>query len=1065
MSASDSVVWRCRTGWMVLVAIWLTACGGETEVDNSSGSAAIVQHAVGGSVKGLVGTGLVLVNNGTDPVSVASDGTFTFATPLVPGDAYNITVAAQPTTPAQTCAVTNGTGTVTTGDIRNPTLNCVMKTTTTDVLGGTVEGLIGSGLVLQDNTEDSLNVSANGAFAFATALAAGSAYSVSVLSPPIGPYQDCGIVNGAGTAGADDVLNVTITCKSNSNPTHSIGGSVSGLVAGTTLTLLDNGRDAATISANGAFIFATPIPTGSTYSVTAAGAASQQSQACAISNAGGTVGSANITNVSVVCTQNAYVAVAVSGLPPGFSLQLQDNGSDTLTISTNGTYRFAGAIAVGANYAVTISRQAPFLAGQTCTVTNPNGTATVGSNAVAVVCPAPILASIEVTPAAPSAAKGVNPQFTATGILSDKSTQNLTTQVTWTSSNANIATISNAAGSNGVASTLGIGPTTVTATRGAISGSSTLTVTPATLTAIQLTPVAPSVAKGVNPQFVATGIYSDNTAHLLTNQVTWSSSDATVATISNVAGSIGLATSTGLGVTTITAASGAVTASAILTVTSATLVSIGVTPAVSTLAVGLTGQFAAVGVYSDNGTHVLTTQVTWAATTNTPATAPPTVVGTISNTAGSQGLATASNIGAARISAAVGTVVGNATLNVTAAVLESIQVTPAAPSVPAGLTQQFTAMGIYSDASMRPVTTQVTWAATTTAPAEVAATYAATISNATGSQGLATTTAAGTVQITASIGGVSGIAALAVTPAILESIQVTPLTPSVAAGFTDQFSAAGTYSDQSMHDITTQVVWSATTTAPAGVPANYAATISNVAGSQGLAATTAPGTATISASSGATVGSATLTVTDAQLETIEVTPPTPRIPDGTTQQFIARGTYSDGSTQDITTLVTWSPAAPPTTPIGIAHSEVALQPAVATVSNAAGSQGLAFGDSQGSATITATMATVSGSTTLTVGPPFLQSITVTPADTQVCLDTVQQFTATGFYSDGQSHPFAAAPMWSSNGEAATITSRGTDGNGNGTATVTVGGGTATLTVTSGGINGSATVTGTLCGVN
>jgi hypothetical protein len=1055
MSAASRVIKRRRAGWMICVALWLTACGGGVDESSTSGAGAIVQYSVGGTVKGLTGSGLELVNNGTDPVSIAADGTFTFATPLVPGDTYSITVSAQPNAPSQTCTVINGTGTVTTGNVQNLSLNCINKTTTTDVIGGTVEGLLGSGLVLQNNLGDSLNVSANGAFVFATPLAAGITYAVSVLSPPISPYQDCAIANGAGTTGANDVLNVAITCKSNANPAHTVGGSVSGLVSGTTITLLDNGRDAKTISANGAFTFATPIPGGSTYSVTASGAASQQSQACAISNAAGTVASANITNVSVVCTQNAYVAVTVSGLPAGFALQLQDNGSDTLSVPKNGTYAFAGAVPIGSNYAVTISKQPPYLADQTCTVTNPTGVAAPGTNAVAVVCPAPVLTSIQVTPAQPRTPKGVNPQFTATGILSDNSTENLTTQVTWASSNTNVATISNAAGSKGLANTLALGPTTITATSGAISGSTTLTVTEATLTAIQVTPATASVAKGVNPQFVATGIYSDNSTQTLTTQVTWTSSNVAAATISNVAGSQGLATSTGVGVTTITAASGAITANATLTVTKETLVSIGVTPATPTVANGLTVQFAAVGVYSDNSTQVLTNQVTWSATTTAPITTPPTVVATISNTAGSQGLATASNIGVATIAATSGGIMGSTTLTVTTGVLESIQVAPAAPRVPAGLTQQFTATGTYSDNSTQNLTTQVTWTATTTAPAGVPANYAATISTATGSKGLATTTAAGTVQITATIGGTSGTATLTVTPAILQSIQVTQPTLSVAAGFPQQFTAVGTYSDQSMHDITTQVTWNAITTAPAGVPPTFVATISNAAGSQGLASTTAAGTAAITATSGTIVGNANLTVTTALLQSIDVTPVDPNVPNGTSQQFTATGHYSNDTTQDLTTQVTWSAdALDPTTGVPIA-----------AISNNPGSQGLATAQlvtffAPITVPVTATLGTLSGSTTLTVVAPLLRSIAVTPANSQLCYATVapstEQFTATGTFSDHTTNPVAAT--WSSSDTTvATI-----DAN-SGLATG-VGGGPATITAVSGGFSGSTGVTGIFCGI-
>ena len=123
----------------------------------------------------------------------------------------------------------------------------------------------------------------------------------------------------------------------------------------------------------------------------------------------------------------------------------------------------------------------------------------------------PALTSIAVTPASPSVAKGLTKQFTATGTYTDGSTANLTSQVTWASGTASVATISNASGSQGLASTLVTGTTAITATlNGITSPSDTLTVTTAALTSIAVAPVNQSVAKGLTEQFTATGTYTDN---------------------------------------------------------------------------------------------------------------------------------------------------------------------------------------------------------------------------------------------------------------------------------------------------------------------------------------------------------------------------------------------------------------------------------------------------------------------------------------------------------------------------------------------------------------------------
>ncbi|MCB1554598.1 MAG: hypothetical protein KDJ14_12385, partial [Xanthomonadales bacterium] len=104
-------------------------------------------------------------------------------------------------------------------------------------VGGTVSGLLGSGLVLQINGGDDLAVPANGAFAFSGALFEGSAYTVSVLQQPSTPEQICEIENAIGTVVDAAITNVTVVCETLG---FAIGGSVTGL-AGSGLVLRNNG--------------------------------------------------------------------------------------------------------------------------------------------------------------------------------------------------------------------------------------------------------------------------------------------------------------------------------------------------------------------------------------------------------------------------------------------------------------------------------------------------------------------------------------------------------------------------------------------------------------------------------------------------------------------------------------------------------------------------------------------------------------------------------------------------------------------------------------------------------
>src|SRR5205823_3665409 len=91
---------------------------------------------------------------------------------------------------------------------------------------------------------------------------------------------------------------------------------------------------------------------------------------------------------------------------------------------------------------------------------------------------APTLTSIAVTPANPSIVKGATQQFTATGTYSDSTTQNLTSQVTWSSGTPATATIT----PGGLATGVGTGTSVISATQGTVSGSTTLTVTAPALT-------------------------------------------------------------------------------------------------------------------------------------------------------------------------------------------------------------------------------------------------------------------------------------------------------------------------------------------------------------------------------------------------------------------------------------------------------------------------------------------------------------------------------------------------------------------------------------------------------
>ena len=501
------------------------------------------------------------------------------------------------------------------------------------------------------------------------------------------------------------------------------------------------------------------------------------------------------------------------------------------------------------------------------------GTATITANnngasaSVTVTVTAPVLVNITVAPANPTVPVGQTQQFIATGTYSDNSTQNLTATVNWTSSVATKATIA----ASGLATTIAAGPTNITATLGGVtSNTAVLTVTTATLVSIAVTPVSASIAAGRTQQFTATGTYSDNSTQNLTTMVNWTSSVTTKATIA----ASGLAATIAAGPTNITATLGGVTSNtAVLTVTTAALVSIAVTPANPSVAQGLKQQFIATGTYSDGTTQNLTTTASWTSTDLSKAT-----IGTAT------GLAIGTGIGSSTITANVGGaggVNGSTTLTVTPATLTSIAVTPAAASIAAGKTQQFTATGTYSDNSTQNITATATWTSSTIATASINA------------AGLATGAFAGSATISVVQDGVSSSlapgngATLTVTPAVVTAVNVTPANPTIKLGSTQQFRAMAVYSNGSIIEVTATATWTS------GTPAN--ATI-NAAGLATAVSIAAPSNSTITATVGNVTGSTLLTVTSATLVSIAVTPVSASIAAGRTQQFTATGTYSDNST-------------------------------------------------------------------------------------------------------------------------------------------------------------------------
>ena len=141
------------------------------------------------------------------------------------------------------------------------------------------------------------------------------------------------------------------------------------------------------------------------------------------------------------------------------------------------------------------------------------------------------------------------------------------------------------------------------------------------------------------------------------------------------------------------------------------------------------------------------------------------------------------------------------------------------------------------------------------------------------------------------------------------------------------------------------------------------------------------------------------------LSSISITPANPVIKMGATQQFAATGTYLDNTTRDITSLVNWGSS----------------NTSIATINSSA----LATTVSVGISTISADYYGLSNSTNLTITPPTLVSISISPDNMAILVGSTLQFTATGTYSDGSTANITSAVTWNSNAASlASINSAG-----------------------------------------
>ncbi|KOE88492.1 hypothetical protein ACS86_01735 [Vibrio alginolyticus] len=507
---------------------------------------------------------------------------------------------------------------------------------------------------------------------------------------------------------------------------------------------------------------------------------------------------------------------------------------------------------------------------------------------------------------------------------------------------------------------------------GCKNGDSDLLSGESTVTALQLTPASVTLAVNTTQEYLVTAYYADGTTKNVTDQVTWSFDSEIVSLQNNVA------TALKNGQTDITATLGNVTSNnAVLTVSSAQISSLSVFVVVPepirapsnvsskggmlTLALGNKQGFQAVGNYDDGHSQDLTQHVNWNSMTD----------------AGrfiSQGTLLGEQPGLTSVTATLDTKQsGPIFVGVRNARLRSIEIRPDEASIPIGNQQQYKAVGTYSDDSRRNISQDVVWKIEDD---EIASFDQDTL--------FVTGISEGSTSIKAELDGVSATAVITVTPAILESLYVSPENSSIAKGSGQIFQAVGRYSDGSEHNVSRAAQWQS----------------SDVDGLQvidGMSYAAKVGQYELTASYQGVKGYATVEVVEAELKSINISPNEAYIPVGSEKCYKASGVYSDGTKKDISHSASWS----------IIEDEEDENVASFDQDTLC-----VTGISEGSTSIKAELDGVSATAGITV-TPALESLYVSPENPSITQGNSLSFQAVGVYSDGSEHNVSRMAHWQS----------------------------------------------------
>nr|WP_232227819.1 LamG-like jellyroll fold domain-containing protein [Leptospira wolbachii] len=281
-----------------------------------------------------------------------------------------------------------------------------------------VSGLMGSGLQIENNG-DVVNVSANQTYTFSRKIQSGSPYNVTVKTQPTSPIQKCIVSSGSGTVLSGNIEGIQIVCG---DALYLIYGTATGLLGNGLQVQNVTGAGTDVINVNSSSFSLPPIPSGETYNFSIISQPTSPSQTCSITTPAMTSGTMTAAHLpaTINCITNSFAVNAqVTGilgtLTVGNELKLTLDGSNTINVTTDGTFAFPGTYLSGGNFSITIDNPGGIITTGVCSLASSTITVANGVYAIPVNCSNAFLISGTVS----------SPGGTTTSILSGTVTLDL----------------------------------------------------------------------------------------------------------------------------------------------------------------------------------------------------------------------------------------------------------------------------------------------------------------------------------------------------------------------------------------------------------------------------------------------------------------------------------------------------------------------------------------------------------------------------------------------------------------------------------------------------------------